>query len=213
MVSNNELKNRALEKLRDNWTVAVVATLVYMLLVAAMLGVGSFAYGFGAVLVCFLVIPLMEAGWMQAFLSLFREEKEGKTELINLIFRPFSEYGRYLGTLLLAYLYTFLWSLLFFVPGVIKSLSYAMTPYILKDHPELKNNGAIELSMDMMEGRKMKLFLLQLGFIGWAILAIIPLGLGVLWLAPYTQTSYAAFYEEAKEEYWARIARDEEALA
>ena len=44
-----------------------------------------------------------------------------------------------------------------------------MTYYILKDEPELKYNAAIEKSMSMMNGYKMKLFLLDLSFIGWMI--------------------------------------------
>ena len=61
-------------------------------------------------------------------------------------------------------------ALLLLIPGIIKHYSYAMTDYILKDEPELCNNAAIERSMAMMEGNKMKLFLLDLSFIGWAIL-------------------------------------------
>ena len=68
--------------------------------------------------------------------------------------------------------YTAFWSLLLVIPGIIKSYSYAMTDFILKDEPEMKNNAAIEKSMAMMEGNKMKLFMLDLSFIGWAILCI-----------------------------------------
>ena len=69
-----------------------------------------------------------------------------------------------------AYGFTILWSLLLVIPGIIKSYSYAMTSFILKDEPEMKNNAAIEKSMAMMENNKMKLFMLDLSFIGWAIL-------------------------------------------
>lgn len=73
-----------------------------------------------------------------------------------------------------------------------------MTDFILKDHPELANNGAIEKSMVMMEGNKMKLFLLDLSFIGWAILCLFTLGIGYLFLQPYMQAAHAAFYEDLK---------------
>ena len=66
-------------------------------------------------------------------------------------------------------IYTFLWSLLLIIPGVIKGLSYSMTPFILTDKPELSANEAIELSMKMMDGHKMDLFVLLLIFsIGFA---------------------------------------------
>lgn len=79
--------------------------------------------------------------------------------------------------------------------------SYGMTYYILKDNPELKYNGAIEKSMAMMEGHKMRLFLLHLSFIGWAILSCITAGLGFLLLIPYMATAQAGFYEDLKAEH------------
>ena len=102
---------------------------------------------------------------------------------------------------LLALLYIWLWSLLLVVPGIIKALSYAMTPYVLADNPDLKNNKAIERSMAMMEGHKMDLFMMNLAFVGWVFLCIFTLGIGFLWLAPYMNASYAKFYEEVKAEY------------
>ena len=97
-----------------------------------------------------------------------------------------------------AYGFTILWSLLLVIPGIIKSYSYAMTSFILKDEPEMKNNAAIEKSMAMMEGNKNKLFMLDLSFIGWAILCIFTLGIGLLFLQPYVAISRAAFYEDLK---------------
>ena len=79
-----------------------------------------------------------------------------------------------------------------------KHYSYAMTDYILKDESELCNNAAIERSMAMMEGNKMKLFLLDLSFIGWAILCLFTFGIGFFVLQPYMQVSHAAFYEDLK---------------
>lgn len=84
------------------------------------------------------------------------------------------------------------------IPGIIKHYSYAMTDYILKDESELCNNAAIERSMAMMEGNKMKLFLLDLSFIGWAILCLFTFGIGFFVLQPYMQVSHAAFYEDLK---------------
>lgn len=84
---------------------------------------------------------------------------------------------------------------------IIKSLSYFLSSYLLKDNPELKNNAAIELSMQMMKGYKMKLLLLNLSFIGWTFLCILTLGVGLLWLIPYIDASCARFYEEVKAEF------------
>ena len=86
------------------------------------------------------------------------------------------------------------------IPGIIKYYSYGLTDYILKDEPELCNNAAIERSMAMMEGNKMKLFLLDLSFIGWAILCLFTFGLGFFVLQPFMQVARAAFYEDLKKE-------------
>ena len=70
-----------------------------------------------------------------------------------------------------------------------------MVPYILTDHPELTPNEVITRSREMMDGNKWQSFLLDLSFIGWIVLGIVTLGLGlVLWTAPYMQSSNAALY-------------------
>ena len=111
--------------------------------------------------------------------------------------------GRYwrnvLGMFLVG-LFTFLWALLFIIPGIIKSYAYAMTPYILVDNPELSPNEARLKSIEIMRGHKWKYFGLQLSFIGWFLLCILSLGIGFIWLIPYVRTSYAAFYLNLKEE-------------
>jgi uncharacterized membrane protein len=209
MVTNSELKDRALEKLCGKWKPAVIAAVVYVLLVGAFnvlieLSGPGFISSI-SLLTYVLLVPILGAGMAQAYLALFREEEESTEGLINVLFKPFSDFARYLGTMLLIVLYTGLWTILLVVPGIIKSLSYSLTVYVLKDHPEMKYNEAIELSMNMMEGNKMKLFLLQLSFIGWILLALIPLGIGLFWLVPYMQTTMVAFYENVKEEHLTEI--------
>ena len=192
----SDFKNRALAQLKGNWTQPVLLALVYVLIsggVSSLSSIIPFLSPF-----VFLVSLPLGLGMSIAMLGFYRGEKE---DIIPKLFDPFRDYSRMLTTGLLMAVYTFLWSLLLCVPGIIKGLSYSMTPYILKDNPELKNNGAIELSMAMMNGRKMQLFLLQLSFIGWAFLCILTLCIGLFWLVPYMEATMAAFYEEVKEEY------------
>ena len=98
-------------------------------------------------------------------------------------------------------LYVMLWSILLIVPGFIMGLAYSMTPYILKDCPELSAHQAIKLSRKMMKGHKWEYFWLQLSFIGWIILGFLTLGIGYLWLMPYMLTTNAAFYQKIKKQY------------
>lgn len=93
-------------------------------------------------------------------------------------------------------LYIFLWSLLFVIPGIIASYSYAMTGYILAERPDLTASEAIGLSKEMMSGNRWRLFCLNISFIGWDILCLFTLGIGSLWLNPYKQAATAAFYRE-----------------
>lgn len=97
---------------------------------------------------------------------------------------------------LLQTVYVVLWSLLFVIPGIIASYSYAMTGYILAENPNMVPGEAIEKSKEMMEGNRWRLFCLQFSFIGWSLLCTLTLGIGNLWLTPYRQAASAAFYRE-----------------
>ena len=123
-------------------------------------------------------------------------------------------------------LYTVLWTLLFIIPGIIKTYSYAMTPYILAENPGMTATEAITESRRIMDGNKWRLFCLSFSFIGWALLCAapalialgiligiavrttsilpilwiiplsIPLSIGSLFLMPYQEAAWAAFYRD-----------------
>ena len=97
---------------------------------------------------------------------------------------------------LLQSLYVLLWSLLLIIPGIIAGYSYAMTEYILAEHPELTAGEAIDCSKQMMSGNRWRLFCMQFSFIGWNLLSALTLGIGSLWVRPYQQAATAAFYRE-----------------
>ena len=145
-----------------------------------------------------LVLPLM-VGYMNAFLLLVRQEdREVPANMYKIATKGY--WHKVWGTLLMT-IFTFLWSLLFIIPGIVKMFSYAMTPYILEEHPELSANEAIDRSRAMMKGHKFDLFWLLLSFIGWGILSLFTFGIGGLWLGPYVQGAHAAFYEDVKADY------------
>ena len=140
------------------------------------------------------------------------------------LFSQFDRIGAGFCMNFLINLYTFLWSLLFIFPGIVKSYSYAMTPYILLEHPEMTATEAITESRRIMNGNKWKLFSLRLSFIGWDLLCVVPillvlplcytgavgiiLGLllffsvtcvGSLLLIPYKEAANAAFYRDISQ--------------
>jgi uncharacterized membrane protein len=104
---------------------------------------------------------------------------------------------RYLGvlvTMLLRSIYTFLWTLLLIIPGIVKSYAYRMVPYILADNPSIGHNRAIQLSSEMTHGEKMDMFILDLSFIGWYLLGALALGIGILFVNPYADATNAELY-------------------
>jgi len=102
-------------------------------------------------------------------------------------------------TMLLKGVQNFLWYLLFIIPGIVKSYSYRMVPYILADNPNIGANRAIELSNNMTDGHKFDIFVLDLSFIGWYLLGLLALGVGVLFVMPYENATNAELYLELRE--------------
>ena len=191
LTKNSQLRALALQSLQHKWIKSAVAIFVALLLNGAisMLPYLSFP-------LTFLVGLPIAWGLTILFLDTYR----GADVQIEKILEGFKDYGRILGTTILVCIYTMLWTLLLIIPGIIKNYSYAMTYYILRDEPNMAYNDAIEKSMAMMDGNKMKLFLLDLSFIGWAILSILTLGIGFFFLYPYFYSARAAFYDDLKKE-------------
>ena len=126
------------------------------------------------------------------------EEEQAKFNLLGHGFKG----PHYLGvvkTMFLKDLYLFGWFLLFIIPSIVKGYAYAMVPYILADNPNIGVKRAIELSNQMTDGEKMDMFILDLSFIGWFILAAIPCGLGYYFLNPYYFSTHAELYRVLRE--------------
>lgn len=194
--TNSELRKSAMTTLSGRWGSVILLFAIYAMITGVASSIPAISI-FGIVL----TFPL-SYGLSRAFLNFFRSKDYAPQ--IEELFVGFKDFQRIFITMALAALYTFLWGLLFVIPGVIKSMSYALTPYILVDEPELTNNAAIEKSMAMMKGYKMKLFLMSLNFAMWAMLSMVTCGIALLWVCPYIQTTMAAFYEDVKSEYSAK---------
>ena len=158
----------------------------------------SGSMGLYYLLLFFIVLPL-GVGFLNSFRKLL---VQGDNELPGNMYKlATSNYWHKVWGMFLVMLFTFLWSLLFIIPGIVKCFSYSMTPFILEEHPELGANEAIDHSRAMMKGHKFDLFWLILSFIGWGFLCLFTFGIGYLWLVPYMDTSISAFYEDVKADY------------
>ncbi len=143
--------------------------------------------------VYFVLGSVVGVGYSRFNLDLVDRQKEPE---IGTLFGYFKQWKTIAAASLLQGLYIFLWSLLLVIPGIIAGYSYAMTKYILAEHPELTASEAIGRSKQMMSGNRLRLFCLQFSFIGWDILCALTLGIGYLWLTPYKKAAEAAFYRE-----------------
>ena len=154
---------------------------------------GSTTFSIGALgLVEFILGGVIQLGYAKYLLK----QHNGQDGSISDLFSEFERFGQGFAQKFLRRLYEFLWGLLFIIPGIVKSFSYAMTPFIMADHPHLTAQEAISASKDMMDGHKWELFVLRLTFIGWSIVAALTMNLGNLVLNPYKNAAEAAFYRE-----------------
>lgn len=157
-------------------------------------------FGFATVIaIISLVISVViggvtEIGYKSFNLKLVRRE--------NPQFENLFDYFKYMkkgvAMVLLRGVLIFLQLLLFIIPGIIAIYRYALIPYILAENPDMPVMEALELSKKMMVGNKMRLFGLQLSFIGWMFLSVLTFGIGFLWLSPYMEAATASFYESIK---------------
>lgn len=110
------------------------------------------------------------------------------------LFSRFSFWGKAFGLRFMTSLFTFLWALLFIIPGIVASYRYALAPYLMAENPDIGVMEAIARSKELMRGNKGRLFCLQFSFIGWYLLSTLTLGIGTLWVAPYRKIAETAFY-------------------
>jgi uncharacterized membrane protein len=188
-VDNITLMRQAKEALNGKWGLAIGTFLLYSLITGAFSGLDS-----RASLLSLLITGPMMLGAATFALSVSR----GKEARLEQLFEGFKYYGLALVTHLLMALYIFLWSLLLIVPGIIAALSYSMAFYILADDKTLKPQAVLDRSKQMMEGHKLQLFYLCLRFFLLALLCILTLGIGFLWLVPYVHITMAKFYDEVR---------------
>jgi uncharacterized membrane protein len=196
---NTVLMDKAKESLRGNWGLAIGTMIVFFILVGS-LQVPTVFFPPSGLLILLITGP-MNLGLIIFFLSLARNEGAQLEQM----FFGFKRFGTALGTYLLMVILTFLWTLLLVVPGIIAAFSYSLTFYILADNENISPMDAIDKSKAMMYGFKAKLFRLYLRFFGWALLCILTLGIGFLWLVPWAQVTMAKFYDDVKSDYQIRM--------
>jgi uncharacterized membrane protein len=214
--TNKDIMADARRALSGNWSMVVLGFILYSVLInsfgifstvstyfvvfiSAVGGANAMAAYNAVFFVSSLVFVLITGpfvvGWFGFFLG---TAQEGAARL-ELLFVGFQRFCKSFAVYFFYSLFVFLWTLLFFIPGIIATFRYAMAFFIIADDEDCGPLEALSRSKEMMKGNKWKFFCLHWRFLGWWLLAtIFTFGIGFLWLIPYMQTSFAKFYEDVK---------------
>lgn len=150
---------------------------------------GGFGGWLGILYVIFIVHPLL-IGASRYFIRNHFESARVET-----LFSGFQwNYMNGVSVMFITRLFIFLWTLLFLIPGVVKTVQYSMVPFLLSDNPSLPGDRAREISRRMTDGQKGAIFVFWLSFFGWFLLGALCLGVGTLFVLPYFSASQAELY-------------------
>ena len=213
-----DIRANARESLKGNWLVAIIASFIAGTFSASGSGVSSSgteeidfdALGqlstteilttlavFGGLLlfgliVSVLISALISVGYAQFNIDLI----DGVKPRIVTMFSKGKQVGTAIVANILVFLRVLVGTILFIIPGIIASYQYAMVNYIIAENPGISAREALEMSKEMMKGNKFRFFRLGLSFLGWALVVVLTLGIAGIWVGPYMQASFAAFYRE-----------------
>ena len=188
MSENSQIMSNAKTSLEGKWPLAI-GTFVIMILISA---------GASIIPVAGSIISLIVAGPLAIGAAYFalKITKDDNPKTDDLFFSFNNNFGNSILAYLLVVVFVLLRLLLLIIPGIIASLAYSQTWFILAENPEMDSYKAILKSKEMMKGYKLQLFKINIRIFGLSLLCILTFGIGFLWLIPYQYVVYAKFYEE-----------------
>lgn len=211
-----DLKNFAKESMRRNFGACVLVAFVVSLIVGLNVSTSSQLEEFN------LYLPegiRITVGWITLLITIFAGnvfavgscrffvENREYTAPVSRILHGF-QCGHYTNVVWIMFLRDvkiFLWTLLLFIPGVVKSYEYRMVPYILADQPDISARDAFAISREMMMGQKLEAWILDVSFIGWWLVGVFTCGLaGIFWTSPYVNATNAELYAFLRDSWTQR---------
>lgn len=213
-----DIRANAREALKGNWLVAIIASFIAGTFCASGSGAsisGSEDVDFSALeqlttaeifttlavfgglilfglIVSVLISALISVGYAQFNLDLI----DGVKPRIITMFSKGKQVGTAIIANILVFLRVLVGTILFIIPGIIAAYQYSMVNYIIAENPGIKAREALQMSKEMMRGNKFRFFCLGLSFIGWSIVVVLTFGIAAIWVGPYMQASFAAFYKD-----------------
>ena len=179
-------KEEAKRLLKGNWLMGFAVVLIYSLISGL---VSSVTAGIG--------VFILSVSLFIAVNNVFISAYNGKGyELQHMVKGYDKGIGNRIALSALKNIYIFLWSLLFIIPGIVKSYSYALAEYISRENPEKTATECLDESRQIMEGHKMDLFLFDLSFIGWELLTVFTCGILSIYVLPYKYQARIIFIDK-----------------
>lgn len=198
MWTRADLKKRAKANLKTYYWSGVLVFFLFGLIIILDMFLGILFPLVGSLIISIFVTNVISAGVVRYFTI---SEQNGNDAGIGELFGCFKNgYGRVVLVMFLRILFISLWSLLLVIPGLIKYYEYYMVPYLAVEYPEKDQNEIFALSKKMMTGYKFDTFILELSFLGWFLLGMLAVGIGVLFVRPYYQATRTQLYLHLKEE-------------
>ena len=192
-MNRSELKSKAKQQIKGKIGILFVISLIIALISGAAAFVLAFI-PFGNLISSIIITPAFALSIIRVYLNLTADT----TPAVSGAFSGFDDFWSAFKVNFLVCLFTFLWSLLFVIPGIVKSYAYSMSMYILAENKGKPALECINESKAMTDGHKMDLFVLGLSFIGWALLGGITFGIAYIWVLPYMNATYANAYNSLK---------------
>ena len=196
-MENSKIMKEAYASLKGKWGLAIGGNLLFAIIsmAVALVGWGTVGADWGANLTSLIFAPPLTIGMTIFSLNISRDNKPE----IDDLFIPFKT--SWVKAILAYFMMGVLVAvgfILLIIPGIIAALMFSQVFFIMGEDKEIGAYDALVKSMNMMKGYKWKFFRIGLRLFGLAILCIVTLGIGFIWLLPYQNVVYAKFYDDIK---------------
>jgi uncharacterized membrane protein len=201
LFSRASIKDEGKVKIKGNYSTAIelLAITLVMSIICQLMHEDGQKYYWIIFVVNILVSALVQMAEARFYMDITKGNSNNRTD--NYIKFGSTHFVKALLLYLLTKLIVAIGLILLIVPGIIWSIKYRFVMYVLADDPEMSVTEALERSGQLTNGHKMDLFIFELSFIPWVLLAIVTFGIASLYAAPYSKSSTAVYYNRLKNEY------------
>ena len=206
MICTKELKEKTLSQLKNNWGFAILICLIYTIISNLINLEYRWEYSIKGVdfyiaidILLIIILGPLQLGFSKFILSFIEDRSKSSFKDLLYGFTSIKILIKSCAINLIIITGTFIGTILLIVPGIIWAFAFSQTYFVLIDNPEMKLMECLRKSYKLMDGFKGELFMLELSFIGWVIVCVLTLGIGLIWYIPYHEITLGNFYMKIKE--------------